>query len=233
MDPDDGRRNAVVTVSVMSRRLLVSSAAVLALTVSACGGDGQEPVPAAPPAATSAGPSTPASSSPPASSSASASPSSGAVDLYDKDFAVSWQDALKKAQGDFTGDVSKIELEQSDTGRYEYKVELLSDTQKYAAQYDAESGDEVSKKTDDLDKEDVKTERREKRVDLNDVVSLKDAMDAARGAQAGAINKWKIEGKSSGAQYEFDIDDDSDGDADNDYEVQVDAKSGKVTSSGR
>ena len=56
---------------------------------------------------------------------------------------------------------------------------------------------------------------------------------AARGAQAGAINKWKIEGKSSGAQYEFDIDDDSDGDADNDYEVQVDAKSGKVTSSGR
>lgn len=153
---------------------------------------------------------------------------SGPMDLANHKFSVSWQDALKKAQGKFDGDVSKIELEQSDTGNYEYKIELLSDKQKYATQVDANSGDVISEKTDDFDGDKVGTERQKKRIDMGDVVSLDKAMDAAKGAQDGPVNKWKLEGKESGPQYEFDIDK-TGNPQDGDYEVQVDAKTGKVT----
>lgn len=70
----------------------------------------------------------------------SAAPNPDAVDLRTENFPVSWQDALDKARAKFQGDVSKIELEQ-EGGRYVYKVELLSDMQKYAIQLDARSGD--------------------------------------------------------------------------------------------
>ena len=167
----------------------------------------------------------PGTESPSASGSADAS---GPMDLANHEFPVSWQDALKKAQDKFDGDVSKIELEPSDTGNYEYKIELLSDQQKYAAQVDANSGDVVNEKTDDFDGDKVGTERQQKRIDMDSVVSLDKAMDAAKGAHDGPINKWKLEGKESGPQYEFDIGK-SDNPQDGDYEVQVDAKTGEVT----
>lgn len=178
---------------------------------------------------TSSGAKAPSDTMSPSASSATSSPdASGPIDLADHKFPVSWQDALKKAQGKFDGDISKIELEQGDTGNYEYKIELLSDQQKYAMQVDANSGDVISEKTDDFDKDKVGSERQKKRVDMDNIVSLQDAMDAAKGAHDGPINKWKLEGKDSGAQYEFDIDK-SDNPHGDDYEVQVDAKSGKVT----
>ena len=152
---------------------------------------------------------------------------SGPIDLANHQFPVSWQDALQKAQDKFDGDVSKIELEQSDTGDYEYKVELLSDQQKYAAQVDANSGDVIDEKTDDFDQDKVGTEREQKSIDMDSVVSLEDAMKTATGAQDGRVNKWKLEGKESGPQYEFDIDK-TDNPQDGDREVQVDAKSGDV-----
>lgn len=178
--------------------------------------------------ATSAAPSSGTTSASAAPSGSSSPGASGPVDLAEHQFPVSWQDALKKAQDKFDGDISKIELEQSDTGTYEYKIELLSDRQKYAMQVDANSGDVISEKTDDFDEDKIGTERQKKRIDMDNVVSLDDAMDAAKGTHDGPINKWKLEGKDSGAQYEFDIDK-SDNPRGDDYEVQVDAKSGKVT----
>lgn len=55
-------------------------------------------------------------------------------------------------------------------------------------------------------------------------------MDAAHEARDGRIKELKLEGKASGAQYEFDIA--KGGSQDGNYEVQVDAKTGKVTSLG-
>lgn len=156
----------------------------------------------------------PGTENPSASGSADAS---GPIDLSNHEFPVSWQDALQKAQDKFDGDVSKIEL--------------LSDQQKYAMQVDANSGDVANEKTDDFDGDKVGTERQQKRIDMDSVVSLDEAMDAAKGAQDGPINKWKLEGKESGPQYEFDIDK-SDNPQDGDYKVQVDAKTGKVTQQG-
>lgn len=226
----------------MRRYATATSLVLAAALLSGCGGNNDQAetdtsapqdtmanAPATSAAPSSATTSTSATSTSAAPSGSSSSPdASGPVDLAEHTFPVSWQDALKKAQDKFDGDVSKIELEQSDTGTYEYKIELLSDKQKYAMQVDANSGDVISEKTDDFDEDKIGSERQKKRVDMDDVVSLDQAMDAAKGAHDGPINKWKLEGKDSGAQYEFDIDKGSNPQG-GDYEVQVDAKSGKVT----
>ena len=215
----------------MPKKALLTSTALLAcLVVAGCGSSQDETSPEAP-AATSA--SAPASSTTGASAgttrtgtpSASAATADGEVDLSQHTFPVSWQDALKKAQDRFSGDVAKVELEKREGGGYEYKIELRSDTQKYAVQVDAESGKIVSEKTDD--ESDGDTERQEKSVDLDEVVDLDKAMDAAQQARSGAVTAWKIEGTSGGPQYEFDITDPQN--TREDHEVQVDARSGKVT----
>lgn len=209
------------------RKTLVGSVVVAAAVIlGGCSGNDD----ASPPPASTTSPapeSSPSTSSPSAGS--SLAPNPDAVDLATVTFPVSWQDALDKARAKFQGDVSKIELEQEE-GRYAYKVELLSDTQKYAVALDARSGDVLSNETDDFDKDKVGSERQKKRVDLEQVVPLKQATDAAHQTRDGRIKKLKLEGTSGGAQYEFDIA--KGGSGDGDYEVQVDAKTGKVTSPG-
>ncbi|WP_129661238.1 PepSY domain-containing protein [Rothia uropygialis] len=193
----------------MRRKIAAGVSVVFALALTGCGADD---------ASDDQGSSSPTS--------ANASASSGSTeDLATKKFPVSWNDALKTAQGKFDGDVSKIELEPNPSGKYEYKIELLSDQQKYAIQIDAESGDTVSEKTDDLDQEDIGTERDSDKIDVSNVMSLEDAMKKAKAVHDGPINKWKLEGKERGPQYEFDIDK-SDGSGDN--EVQIDAHSGET-----
>ena len=62
----------------------------------------------------------------------------------------------------------------------------------------------------------------------SDPAAVQEQATAAAGAHDGPVNKWKLEGKESGPQYEFDIGK-SDNPQDGDYEVQVDAKTGEVT----
>src|SRR5699024_7886052 len=146
------------------------------------------------------------------------------TDLTKQEFDVAWQDALDDARDEFDGDVNKIELEPNDAGNYVYKIELLSDTQKFAMQVDANSGETVNKKTEDLESDERGTARREERIDLQKVIPLNKARKAASDVQDGPVNKWKLEGDRGGAQYEFDIGT-SDGE---DREVQSDATSGDV-----
>jgi uncharacterized membrane protein YkoI len=87
----------------------------------------------------------------------------------------------------------------------------------------------IDEDTDELDQDEIRTERQENRITLTQVVSTQDAMNAARRARSGRIDKWKLEGRPEGAQYEFDID--RSGAADEDYEVRVDARTGRVASS--
>ena len=219
----------------MHKKTLTSSFLLTALLLTGCGANQNndqassgDTAAASSSSSATASDTTSASPSTSQSSSASSDPSSDDVDLASHDFPVTWKDALKKAQDRFQGDVSKIELESQEGGGYEYKVEMYSDSQKYAAQIDADSGDLINEKKDDED--DGAKKRQEKSVNLDDVIDVKKAMDTAQKERDGAVNKWKLEGKSSGPQYEFDITNPND--SSDDYEVQVNATSGDVISKG-
>lgn len=155
------------------------------------------------------------------------------IDLAHHTFPVSAQDALGTARKNFDGTVTKIELEREGVNAqniYVYKVELMSDTEKYAAQVSADSGAIVAEKKEPLDADEQGTERTKEAVNLDSAVPLNQAMDTASKARPGRIEKWKIEGKNNTAQYEFDIE--SPGTNDEDYEVQVDAYSGQLKTAG-
>lgn len=148
------------------------------------------------------------------------------VDLADHTFDLNWTDALDQAKEEFDGDVSKIELEVEGEA-YVYKVELLSDKQKFEYQIDANSGDVVEQDTDDFSDDKVKTEREKNAIDLDNVIDVEDAMQTALGERDGRVTEWKLEGKSSGPRYEFDIEN---SDGTDDVEIQVDAVSGDLMS---
>lgn len=209
-----------------------------ALLASGCSGNtGDSPEPTTATSSQAAAPSTSASPTEDASQSSasptgsatqspeSQSPGSQKSDLSQTSFDTSWQDAVDSAKKKFSGEVSKIELEANDAGRYAYKVEVINDTQKYETHIDANSGEVINEETDDLDDDERGTEKDKKRLDLDKVVSLDDAMKTAQQEQAGAVNKWKLEGTSAGPRYEFDITPDG---ANEDREIKVDAISGKL-----
>lgn len=133
--------------------------------------------------------------------------------------AKSWEEALAAARGKFDGQVSKIELEQRGRGRYEYKIELVEGRTKSAVQYDANSLEELSSKTDSKDSANT--------VDLSEVISLEDAARLARTERNGTIVEWKLEAKDTYSQYEFEIR--APGTSD-DEEVEIDATDGSVRS---
>lgn len=134
------------------------------------------------------------------------------------------QEALAAAQKEFSGDVTKIELERQQGGGLEYKIELVSDKSEYSVQYDAETLEMISDKSEDLG--DDAAEDRKKSFDPDTVIDLDQAVQAARKQQDGTIGKWKIEGKDTGrVQYEFDI---RLSGSSEDVEVQIDAKDGSV-----
>lgn len=136
----------------------------------------------------------------------------------------SWRDALAAAREEFTGEVTKIELERRDEGGLEYKVELISDVTEYVVQFNADTLEKLSEDRENLGKD--ADEDQQKAFDSSNVVDLVSAAETAREKQAGAIVEWKIEGKDSGrVQYQFDILPD---DADDDVEVTVDAKTGEI-----
>ncbi|WP_176489699.1 PepSY domain-containing protein [Mobilicoccus massiliensis] len=215
----------------MRKTPLLATGLAALLTLSACGGGDQQqnsgsapaPAPAtSAPASTSAG--TPTESG--ATSSAAAPASSAAKrDVIAQAPQKSWQDALTAAKQAFPGNPSKIELESRTGGSLEYKVELYSDTEKYAVQYDADSLQKLSEKREKIDADD-KAEAKAKTFDPTKVVPLDAASRTALSSQDGTVTKWKIEGKDTGrVQYEFDIL--PAGSAD-DREVQVDAMSGNL-----
>lgn len=152
------------------------------------------------------------------------SDSTASADVVENAPAKSWKDALDAAKKSFDGKVDKIELEPRSGGGHEYKIELLSADEKYAVQYDADTLEKISEKTDDLG--DDADKKQATTFDESKVVDLDQAADAARERQDGTITKWKIEGKDTGrVQYEFDI---LPAGASEDEEVQIDATTGRA-----
>ncbi|MFI6170728.1 PepSY domain-containing protein [Nocardia sp. NPDC051052] len=176
---------------------------------------------------------TPATGTSDISSSAPTLADSAPVDLARNSFAVSPQDVLAAAQEKFAGTLTKLELEPegvSPRTSYVYKVELMSDQEKYTTQLAADSGAVISERKENLDADERDTERRRDAVDFGKAVPLNEAMSTATRAHPGRVGKWKIEGKDNTAKYEFDIY--GPADADEDHEVQVDAYSGQLATAG-
>lgn len=204
-----------------------SAAVILAVSLSACGnGDGDDA--AAPPEQPSPAPSAPAepsdSAEPPASEPPADEPSSDKTkdtDLADAEFALSWEDALDIANEQFDGDLYSVGLDWERT-QFAYTVKLVSDTDEYEVEIDADSGDVLAEETEPLDDDDA-AEKTSEIIDVEQVVPWSDALDAALNEADGRIDEWKLEGTEQGAQYQFDIDQPSS----EDLEVSIDAYTGE------
>ena len=204
-----------------------SAAVILAVSLSACGnGDGDDA--AAPPEQPSSAPSAPAepsdSAEPPASEPPADEPSSDKTrdtDLADAEFALSWEDALDIANEQFDGDLYSVGLDWERT-QFAYTVKLVSDTDEYEVEIDADSGDVLAEETESLDDDDA-AEKTSEIIDVEQVVPWSDALDAALNEADGRIDEWKLEGTEQGAQYQFDIDQPSG----EDLEVSIDAYTGE------
>ena len=204
-----------------------SAAVILAVSLSACGnGDGDDA--AAPPEQPSPAPSAPAepsdSAEPPASEPPADETSSDKTrdtDLADAEFALSWEDALDIANEQFDGDLYSVGLDWERT-QFAYTVKLVSDTDEYEVEIDADSGDVLAEETESLDDDDA-AEKTSEIIDVEQVVPWSDALDAALNEADGRIDEWKLEGTEQGAQYQFDIDHPSG----EDLEVSIDAYTGE------
>lgn len=208
--------------SILGRGAAALGAAALGLTMVACTPDSGDPAATPPPATMPGDPAeTPQATDP-------ASPESTAQrDIVTDPPANNWQDALTAAREGFEGDPSRIQLERQDDGTLQYEIDLVSDTEKYEVELDAETLDVLSADRGELGA-DAASER-EQRFNPDELqTTLDSAVEVARGEQEGSINTWVIEGDSEEGQpvvhYEFDFD--SDGLGDN--TVRVDAATGGI-----
>lgn len=161
---------------------------------------------------------------PSGSGSGSSSPGGSAdVDLAQHQPRTSWQQALGIAQDKFDGRPISIELGIERDGLV-YTVELVSDSQEYEIEIDAEDAAVLAESTDALDEDEAKAAEG-KVIDTPGIIAVSDAMAAATESTPGRVTEWKLARNSGGVYYEFDI---VAGSRSEDTEVHVDATSGKV-----
>lgn len=143
--------------------------------------------------------------------------------------ARSWEDALAAAQEAFPDSQPiMIQLERKDDGKLQYEIDLVSETEKYEVDMDADTLAKTSEDREELGM-DADSERKRRFDPAALQTNLERATEVARGEQAGVVNKWKIEGNSDDnkppVHYEFEIDREG-GLGDN--TVKVDAATGEV-----
>jgi len=195
--------------------MFATAAMALSLTLVGCAGSG--------------GSSSGADAPPGPSRSESGSGSSGedsvterGADLATAQFAVSWEDAVDTARGNFDGELAEVGLDWT-RDRYAYKIELVSDTEEYELRIDADSGEQFGERTEKIESDDL-AEKRAEAVDLGDVVPWKEALATALDARSGTVNEWKLEGAKHGPRWEFDIG----GESGEDVEATIDARTGEL-----
>lgn len=142
--------------------------------------------------------------------------------------AKSWQEALAAAkEGLPDGQPIMIQLERKDDGKLEYEIDLVSETEKYEVDMDA---DTLAKSEEDKEGlgGDADSERN-RRFNPEELISVEQAAEKPRAEQPGSVNKWKMEGNSDPnkpkVHYEFEIDRDN---APGDETFRVDARTGEL-----
>ncbi|GIO33609.1 MULTISPECIES: PepSY domain-containing protein [Paenibacillus] len=109
---------------------------------------------------------------------------------------------LSKTKG--KGDVTKLDLE-LENQTYAYKVEMMTDTQKTKVGISADDQSIIFDKTAPLEKNKIKTDRQQSKIDLTGVIAAKKAMEIATQKVNRTATKWKIERKIGPTYYEVDV----------------------------
>lgn len=153
-------------------------------------------------------------------SKSSSNDSSSTENLQNKDFDMSYEDAVnafKEKHSD--AEISSIELEKN-LGKYVYTVDGISDDNEYEMKFNAETKEQLSDETDRLDGEDAGgVEKANEKLGLDGIKTPKEAMDKAVSEQAGEVTSWTIERELDTTYYEVTVRQDN-----NKYEIKLNAK---------
>lgn len=210
--------------SLLARGSAALAAAVLGLALAGCADTDNTPTTPADPAATAAGEASEA-----AETAAADDPRDDGRDIVAEPPAKSWEEALAAATEAFPNSQPiMIQLERKDDGKLQYEIDLVSETEKYEVDMDADTLDKTEEDKEGLGADaDSERNRRFNPDELQ--TNLERAVEVARGEQAGSINKWKIEGNNDEnkpkVHYEFEMDRDN---APGDETIKVDAATGEL-----
>lgn len=157
-------------------------------------------------------------------SSKSSSNNSSTDSLQNKNFEMSYEDAVSAFKDKHSdAEISGVELEKN-LGKYVYTVEGISNDNEYEMKFNAETKEQMSDETDKLDQEDAGgVEKENEKLNLNGIKTPKEAMDKAISSQAGDVTSWNIERELDTTYYEVTVKQDN-----NKYDIKLNAKTLEV-----
>lgn len=157
-------------------------------------------------------------------SSKSSSNNSSTDSLQNKNFEMSYEDAVSAFKDKHSdAEISGVELEKN-LGKYVYTVEGISNDNEYEMKFNAETKEQMSDETDKLDQEDAGgVEKENEKLNLDGIKTPKEAMDKAISSQAGDVTSWNIERELDTTYYEVTVKQDN-----NKYDIKLNAKTLEV-----
>lgn len=157
-------------------------------------------------------------------SSKSSSNNSSTDSLQNKNFDMSYEDAVSAIKDKHSdAEISGVELEKN-LGKYVYTVDGISNDNEYEMKFNAETKEQMSDETDKLDQEDAGgVEKENEKLNLNGIKTPKEAMDKAISSQAGDVTSWNIERELDTTYYEVTVKQDN-----NKYDIKLNAKTLEV-----
>ncbi|MBF2507834.1 PepSY domain-containing protein [Listeria welshimeri] len=157
-------------------------------------------------------------------SSKSSSNNSSTDSLQNKNFDMSYEDAVSAFKDKHSdAEISGVELEKN-LGKYVYTIDGISNDNEYEMKFNAETKEQMSDETDKLDQEDAGgVEKENEKLNLNGIKTPKEAMDKAISSQAGDVTSWNIERELDTTYYEVTVKQDN-----NKYDIKLNAKTLEV-----
>ncbi|MBC2290229.1 PepSY domain-containing protein [Listeria welshimeri] len=157
-------------------------------------------------------------------SSKSSSNNSSTDSLQNKNFDMSYEDAVSAFKDKHSdAEISGVELEKN-LGKYVYIVDGISNDNEYEMKFNAETKEQMSDETDKLDQEDAGgVEKENEKLNLDGIKTPKEAMDKAISSQAGDVTSWNIERELDTTYYEVTVKQDN-----NKYDIKLNAKTLEV-----
>lgn len=157
-------------------------------------------------------------------SSKSSSNNSSTDSLQNKNFDMSYEDAVSAFKGKHSdAEISGVELEKN-LGKYVYTIDGISNDNEYEMKFNAETKEQMSDEKDKLDQEDAGgVEKENEKLNLDGIKTPKEAMDKAISSQAGDVTSWNIERELDTTYYEVTVKQDN-----NKYDIKLNAKTLEV-----
>lgn len=157
-------------------------------------------------------------------SSKSSNSNSSTDSLQNKNFDMSYEDAVSAFQDKHSdAEISGVELEKN-LGKYVYTVDGISNDNEYEMKFNAETKEQMSDETDKLDQEDAGgVEKENEKLNLDGIKTPKEAMEKAISSQAGDVTSWNIERELDTTYYEVTVKQ-----GNNKYDIKLNAKTLEV-----